>query len=366
MSSGYLILFLFFSILEDSGYMARVAFILDKLFRKFGLSGRAFMPMIMGFGCSVPAVINTRTLSSERERLATIRVIPFFSCGAKLPILTAIAGGIATNFGFEYPDVITYSMYVIGVVVAIVTVILMHNTTLREKVPPFIMELPSYRMPQFKSLMLHLWDKAKHFITKAFTVILASTLIIWFVSHFAWNFEYLPDERMNESMLAGVGMFISPIFTPLGFGVQLGSFGWIFAVCAITGLIAKENVVATFGTLAACLLGTATPEILTETHAIEFVISTTGISWQALLAFITFNMLTIPCFATCATVKGELRTSKFITTLLFWIFTSFVVSSSIYLILTWYWTLFIILAVLALVVIGVILFNKFKPLERED
>ena len=200
----------------------------------------------------------------------------------------------------------------------------------------------------------------------SFTVILASTLIIWFVSHFAWNFEYLPDERMNESMLAGIGMFISPIFTPLGFGVQLGSFGWIFAVCAITGLIAKENVVATFGTLAACLLGTATPEILTETYAIEFVISTTGISWQALLAFITFNMLTIPCFATCATVKGELRTSKFITTLLFWIFTSFVVSSSIYLILTWYWTLFIILGVLALVVIGVILFNKFKPLEREN
>ena len=154
-----LVLFLLFSILEDSGYMARVVFILDRIFRKFGLSGRAFIPMIMGFGCSVPAIINTRTLADDNERTATVRVIPFFSCGAKLPILTAIAGAIVGMMGVNNPDIITYSMYVLGMVTAIVTVLLMRKTTMRGEVPPFIMELPHYHMPQFKSLMLHLWDK---------------------------------------------------------------------------------------------------------------------------------------------------------------------------------------------------------------
>src|SRR5699024_2546446 len=154
-----LLLFMFFSILEDSGYMARVAFILDRIFRKFGLSGRAFMPMIMGFGCSIPAMINTRTLADEKERIATIRVIPFFSCGAKLPILTAVAGAIVSSFGVSNADVITYLMYVAGIVTAIVTVLLMRNTSMRGHTPPFIMELPQYPLPQFKSLVIHLWDK---------------------------------------------------------------------------------------------------------------------------------------------------------------------------------------------------------------
>lgn len=250
-----LLLFLFFSILEDSGYMARVAFILDRIFRRFGLSGRAFMPMIMGFGCSVPAFINTRTLADENERIATIRVIPFFSCGAKLPILTAIAGGIATQFGFSHPDVITYMMYVLGVVVAICAVILMRATTMKGEVPPFIMELPAYHMPQPKNLTLHLWDKTKHFVKKAFTIILASTILIWFISHFSWTWQFLADEQMDQSILAGIGGLIQPLFTPLGFGSQLKAFGWVFAVAAITGLIAKENVIATFGTLAACIVG---------------------------------------------------------------------------------------------------------------
>ena len=178
-----LLLFLFFSILEDSGYMARVAFILDRIFRRFGLSGRSFMPMIMGFGCSVPAMVNTRTLSDDNEKLATIRVIPFVSCGAKLPILTGIAGGLGLAFDLPHVDIITYSMYVLGMVVAVVTVILMRKTTMWGKVPPFIMELPQYRMPQFKSTLLHLWDKLKHFIHKAFTIILASTIVIWFLRH---------------------------------------------------------------------------------------------------------------------------------------------------------------------------------------
>lgn len=357
-----LLLFLFFSILEDSGYMARVAFILDRIFRKFGLSGRAFMPMIMGFGCAVPAFINTRTLADENERIATIRVIPFFSCGAKLPILTAIAGGIATRFGFSHPDVITYLMYVLGVVVAIAAVILMRATTMRGEVPPFIMELPAYHVPQPKNLAAHLWDKTKHFVKKAFTIILASTILIWFVSHFSWTWQFLSDERMNESILAGIGGLIQPLFTPLGFGSQLKAFGWVFAVAAITGLVAKENVIATFGTLAACIVGGMIDvEADGGVGAAATMIAATGINVAGLIAFIAFNMLTIPCFAAVATAKAELPTKKsFNMTLLFWIGTSYIVSTMIYLIGTWWWTVFIFAAIWAAVITLIVLDNKGK------
>ncbi len=360
-----LLLFLFFSLLEDSGYMARVAFILDRIFRKFGLSGRAFMPMIMGFGCSVPAMINTRTLADDKERVATIRVIPFFSCGAKLPILTAIAGGIVQQFGFSNADIITYSMYLLGMIVAIVAVILMRNTTMRGKVPPFIMELPAYHLPQFKSLMIHLWDKLKHFVKKAFTIILASTILIWFISHFAWNWTYLEDARMNESILAGIGQLIQPLFTPLGFGSQLSAFGWVFAVAAITGLIAKENVIATFGTLAACIVAGFEPdEALAGVDSVIQMINNTGINVPGLIAFIAFNMLTIPCFAACATAKAELPKGKFWSTILFWVVTSYIVSMMVYLIGTWWWTCFIFIGCIGLAVAGIILYNK-RVKEKE-
>ena len=320
-----LVLFLLFAILEDSGYMARVAFILDKLFRKFGLSGRAFIPMIMGFGCSVPAMVNTRTLADDKEKTATIRVIPFFSCGAKLPILTAIAGGIALSFGFQYVDLITYSMYLIGIVTAIISVLLMRNTTLRGAQAPFIMELPEYHLPQFKALMIHLWDKAKHFVKKAFTIILASTIIVWFLSNFGWNWMYLGT--MEGSILASLGQLIQPIFTPLGFGAQLTTFGWVFAVAAITGLIAKENVIATFSVLAAVVVSTVPGS---DDLALKAIIDATGVSWQGCISFIAFNMLTIPCFAACATAKAELPKGQFKWTLLFWIVASFIGSSIIY------------------------------------
>ena len=363
-----LVLFLFFSILEDSGYMARVAFMLDKIFRKFGLSGRAFMPMIMGFGCSVPAMINTRTLASENERTATIRVIPFFSCGAKLPILTAVSGGIIQVFGVGNADLITYGMYVVGIVVAIVSVILMRSTTMKGEVPPFIMELPDYHAPQFRNLMLHLWDKAKHFIEKAFTIILLSTVIVWFVSHFSWTWAFLPDDRIDESILAGIGGLIQPLFTPLGFGSQLGSLGWVFAVGAITGLIAKENVVATFGTLAACLIAgfEGTEEGVME---VAVMIQATGATIPALISFIVFNMTTIPCIASVAAAKGELNSKKkFIATIAFWAGTSYVVSTMIYLVGSWWWTIFIFIAVWALVIALIILYNKgkisFEPIKK--
>ena len=357
------VMFMFLSLLEDSGYMARVAFILDRIFRRFGLSGRAFMPMIMGFGCSVPAFINTRTLADEKERVATIRVIPFFSCGAKLPILTAIAGGIATMTGLKNPDVITYCMYILGVVVAIACVLLMRATTMKGDVPPFIMELPAYHAPQPKNLMLHLWDKTKHFVKKAFTIILASTIVIWFMSHFSWNWNYLEDTQMNQSILAGIGGIIRPLFTPLGFGSQLAnSFGWVFAVAAITGLIAKENVIATFGTLAACIVGGMIDvEADGGLMAVAEMIRATGIGVPGLIAFIAFNMLTIPCFAAVATAKAELPSKKsFRNTLLFWIGTSYIVAMMIYLIGSWWWTVFIFAAIWAAIITLIVLDNKGK------
>ena len=369
-----LLLFLFFSILEDSGYMARIAFVLDRIFRRFGLSGRAFMPMIMGFGCSVPAMVNTRTLADEKERTATVRVIPFFSCGAKLPILVAIAGGIVTQFGVGNADLITYGMYLLGICSAIVCVLLMRNTSLKGETPPFIMELAAYHMPAFKNLMLHLWDKAKHFIKKAFTIIFASTVIIWLLSHLSWNWHYLPDEEMGDSMLASVGMLVQPIFTPLGFGSQLGKFGWVFAVAALTGLVAKENVIATFGTLGACLItmgaaitGSA-DEILADGEGISAavaMIEATGITIPALISFIAFNMLTIPCFAACATAKAELPEGKFKWTLLFWIAASYIISAAVYTIGSRWWTLFIWLAVVGAVTSLIVLRNigKFDILK---
>ena len=329
-----LFLFLFFSIMEDTGYMARVAFILDRIFRKFGLSGRAFIPMIMGFGCSVPAMINTRTLADEKEKTATIRVIPFFSCGAKLPILVAIAGGIVEHFGFGNADVITYSMYVVGIIAAITCLIIMRKTTMRGDAAPFIMELPSYHWPQFKSLMIHLWDKAKHFVKKAFTIILASTIVIWFLSNFGWNWAYLGT--FDGSILQGIGSLIQPLFTPLGFGSQLSAFGFVFAVAAITGLIAKENVIATFIALGAIIMASS-PELVEAIEADEegieasvAMISATGITWQGCISFIAFNMLTIPCFAACATAKAELPKGQFKWTLLFWIVVSYIGSAFVY------------------------------------
>ena len=357
-----LVLFLFFSIMEDTGYMARVAFILDRIFRKFGLSGRAFIPMIMGFGCSVPAMVNTRTLADEHEKVATIRVIPFFSCGAKLPILVAIAGGVCEVFGFRSVDLITYSMYVVGVLAAIITVLIMRHTTQKGDAAPFIMELPAYHWPQFRSLMIHLWDKAKHFVKKAFTIILASQIIIWFLSNFGWNWKLV---GMENSILASLGQFIQPLFTPLGFGSQLSAFGWVFAVAAITGLIAKENVIATFSVLAAVILSTfeGTEDGVQEAMV---MITNTNISWAGAISFIAFNMLTIPCFAACATAKAELRKGTFKWTLLFWIVTSYIGSAVIYSVLSCFdkdslaWAIPVTAAIICLAVFGIIFIRKYE------
>ena len=368
-----LVLFLFFSILEDSGYMARVAFMLDRIFRRFGVSGRAFMPMIMGFGCSVPAMINTRTMADEREREATVRVIPFFSCGAKMPILLAIAGAIATMNGNLNADIITYSMYLLGIAVALVSLLVMRKTTMRGEASPFIMELPLYHMPGFRSLMLHLWDKAKHFIQKAFTIILISCIVIWFLSNFGWDWRYLGEEHMDKSILASLGKLIQPIFTPLGFGAQLNTNGWVFAVAAITGLIAKEDVIATFGTLAACIGGVIAEMEIEGAGEVSAIVSATGISVPALIAFIAFNMLTIPCFAAVAAAKGEIGKGKFKWTLFFWLFTSFTVSSIVYCFGSMFagWSTWSVIASIAwlaagvLAIVGIAWYNRYMDKKEQ-
>ncbi len=354
-----LVLFLFFSILEDSGYMARVAFMLDRIFRRFGVSGRAFMPMIMGFGCSVPAMINTRTMADEKEREATVRVIPFFSCGAKMPILLAVSGAIVQSFGKGNADVITYSMYLLGMTTALISLLVMRTTTQRGEATPFIMELPNYHIPGFRNLMLHLWDKAKHFIHKAFTVILLSCVVVWFLSNFGWDWKFVGESHMDNSILASLGKLLQPLFTPLGFGSQLGENGWVFAVAAIMGLIAKEDVIAAFGSLAAIFSVGALSGTGDGVSEVMVMIEVTNITIPALISFIAFNMLTIPCFAAVAAAHGEIRKGKFKWTILFWIVVSYLVSTIVYTVGEWTWTLAIWAAVALLIGIGIYFYNRY-------
>jgi ferrous iron transport protein B len=352
-----IMLLLLLSILEDTGYMARVAFILDRIFRRFGISGRAFIPMIMGFGCSIPAMVNTRTLTDERERTLTLRTIPFFSCGAKLPILVAVAGAVGNMTGLGDGSWISFLMYIVGMAVAVVSILIMRSTTQRGEVAPFIMELPAYHLPSGKALMIHLWDKTKHYIEKVFTVILASTILVWFLSNFGWDWKMCD---INDSILASLGQFVQPLFTPLGFGSQLNEFGWVFIVAACTGLIAKEEVIATFGTLAAVFTGVVAPELLVE-GATDVMIMTigTGITWQALVAFIIFNMTTIPCFAAVAAAKGETIKGKFKWTIAFWVVASYLVTALTYTVLSWWWTALIWAVVAVVVAFGIVGYNKY-------
>ena len=349
-----LTLFLFLSVLEDSGYMARVAFILDRAFRKFGLTGRAFIPMIMGFGCSVPAAVNTRTLADEKERTMTNRVIPFFTCGAKAPILAAVCGAIAAEYTGVSADLLVFALYVFGMAMAVVMVAFMRQTTMRGETAPFIMELPAYRMPQLHNLLVHLWDKLKHYIKKAFTIILASCIVLWFLQNFSWQWEMVGIE---DSILHDVGSFVTWLFTPLGFGLQLEN-GWVFAVAAVIGLIAKENVLAAFY-LAAVGFGFAAAGQTEDGIAeVVYLIGATGITWQGLIAYTVFNMLTVPCFAAAATVRAETPKGKFRYTVAFWLLTSYVTSCVVYVVLTWWWTAFIAAALLAVVVALIALRNR--------
>ena len=342
-----MILFAFFALMEDSGYMARVAFMLDRIFRRFGVSGRAFIPMIMGFGCGVPAMINTRTLTSDKERTKTIRVVPFFTCGAKAEFLAVIAGTVAAAVNID-AGLFTFLMYVMGVVVAILSVIVMNKTTQREKVPPFIMELPPYHRPQLKALSLHVWDKGKHFIKKAFTIILVSTIVIWFFANFGWNWQMV-EENGSGSILMSIGSLIQPIFTPMGFGVQAGENGWALTVASLQGIVAKENVTSVAATLA---------EVL-GVDGFDGIVSATGISTAAVVAFAVFNLLTIPCFASVATAKSELANKKtYWFTILFWLGLSYVMGCFTYISIQYVWTLAITIPLIVLAFIGLYFYDR--------
>lgn len=277
-------LFFFLSILEDSGYMARVAFVMDKPLRKLGLSGRSIVPMLLGFGCTVPATMATRTLSSERDRRMTILLTPFMSCSAKLPIYSAFTAIFFPRHG----TLVMMGLYLLGIAVAIIIALVLKNLPyFRGKPVPFVMELPNYRLPSLKSVFMLLWDKAKDFLTRAFTVIFVATIVVWFFSNFDIRFN--PVQMQEESMLASVAQFMAPVFTPAGFGF------WQATVALITGFMAKEAVVSTLAVLA----GTT----------IEGLPAVLGLLFSPLsaLSFLVFVLLYTPCVAAVASVKRELN-----------------------------------------------------------
>lgn len=276
------VLFFFLSILEDSGYMARIAFLMDKLLRKIGLSGRSFVPMLLGFGCSVPAIMATRTLSSQRDRKMTILLTPYMSCSAKIPVYTVFAAAFFP--GYELPVMLI--LYFGGMLIGVLVALMMKHTMFRGNPVPFVMELPNYRLPSLRSVVLLMWEKAKDFLERAFTVIFLVTVIIWFLQNFDMRFNVVSDGA--DSILAGIGRVIAPIFAPLGFG------DWRMVTALVSGFSAKEAVVGTFGVV----LGVGTNELPVALHQLFTTLSAAS--------FLAFTLLYTPCVAAVATIRREL------------------------------------------------------------
>ena len=284
-------LFFFLSILEDTGYMARVAFVMDRPLRKIGLSGRSFVPMLIGFGCSVPAIMATRTVSSDRDRKMTILLTPYMSCSAKIPIYSVFAAAFFPGHG----ALVMICLYAAGIILGILIALLLKNTAFKGNPVPFVMELPNYRMPSAKSVALLLWEKAKDFIQRAFTIIFIATIIIWFLQTFDTRINVVEDSA--DSMLAMVGRFIAPIFEPLGFG------DWRVATALISGFSAKEAVVSTMSVL----LNTGMSNLSQALGSIFTPLTAAS--------FLTFTLLYTPCVAAVATIKREMH-SSFLTVLI--------------------------------------------------
>jgi ferrous iron transport protein B len=269
-------LFFFLSLLEDSGYMARVAFVMDKLLRKLGLSGRSIVPMLIGFGCTVPGVMASRTLPSERDRKLTIMLTPFMSCTAKLPIY----GFFTSVFFPEYSGLVMVGLYFLGIFMAVLTALVSKNTAFRGEAVPFVMELPNYRMPGAKNVAQLLWEKSKDFLQRAFTVIFIASIIIWFLQTFDLHFNVVKDSQ--ESLLASAAGCLVPLFKPLGFG------DWRICTALIGGFMAKESVVSTLSVL---LSGVSPDSILTPLSAASLLV---------------FCLLYTPCIAAIASIRREL------------------------------------------------------------
>lgn len=275
-------LFLFLSILEDSGYMARVAFVMDKPLRKLGLSGRSIVPMLIGFGCTVPATMSTRTLASERDRKMTIMLTPYMSCSAKLPIYAAFTAA----FFPRHAPLVMITLYIIGILIGLLMVIIVKQIPyFKGKPVPFVMELPNYRMPSFKSVILLMWEKAKDFLTRAFTIIFIATIVVWFLQTFDMRFNMVDNQQ--TSLLATAGKFIAPIFKFTGFGF------WQAAVALITGFMAKESVISTLAVLSGTSVD-ALPTVLTGMF-----------NPVSAFSFLVFTLLYTPCVAAIATIKRE-------------------------------------------------------------
>lgn len=281
-----LLLFFFLSILEDSGYMARAAFIMDRALHVIGLSGKSFVPMLMGFGCSVPAVMSSRTLENEKDRRLTIMLIPFMSCSAKMPIYSLF---IAAFFGASR-GLAVCSIYLLGVVVAILCAFLLQKTVLKGGHAPFVMELPPYRLPTAKTLSLHVWEKLKDFLTKAGTVLLGASVVVWALQYFNFSFQHVQDS--SQSILGLIGAAIAPLFRPLGFG------DWQSSVSLLSGLIAREQVVSSLG----ILYGTSGAGLAAALQAVYTPASA--------YAFMTFALLFIPCIAAVTTIRREMNSRK--------------------------------------------------------
>ena len=276
-------LFFFLSILEDTGYMARIAFVMDKLLRHIGLSGRSFVPMLIGFGCTVPAIMATRTVSSDRDRKMTILLTPYMSCSAKIPIYAVFSAA----FFPKHAALVMIGLYVTGIILGIIVALILKNTAFRGNPVPFVMELPNYRLPSFKSVMLLLWEKARDFLERAFTVIFVASIVIWFLRTFDTKLNVVEDS--SQSLLALVGRFIAPAFAPLGFG------DWRAVTSLISGFTAKEAVVSTM----AVLMGTSVNELGGALSSLFTPLSA--------LSFLVFTLLYTPCVAAIAIVRRELH-----------------------------------------------------------
>ena len=351
-----LVLFLFLAFLESCGYMARVAFIMDRIFRKFGLSGKSFIPMLIGSGCGVPGIMASRTIENDRDRKMTIMTTTFVPCGAKLPIIALIAGAFFDNAGW-----VSWSAYFVGVAAIVCSGIILKKTKMFAGDPaPFVMELPAYHWPTVSNVLRSMWERGWSFIKKAGTIILLSTIVLWFLMSFGWTeggFGMLEAEQLNESILARIGSAIAWIFAPLGW-TQAGE-GWKMAVAAVTGLIAKENVVATFG----LLFGFAeVAEDGTEIWGNLASVMTPVASY----GFLVFNLLCAPCFAAMGAIKQEMNNAKW-----FWFAIgyqcglAYVVSLCIYQIGTLITTgIFGIGTAVAILLIIAILYLLFRPYKE--
>ncbi|MCR4910937.1 MAG: ferrous iron transporter B [Bacilli bacterium] len=353
-----MILFLFIAILEDSGYMARIAFILDRAFRKFGLSGKAFIPMLTGFGCSVPGIMATRTLEDEKEKNRTIRLMTCFSCGAKAPIWALLAA-VGVYAGFD-GGIFVFSIYLLGIAAAVIFALFMKLFSKDQYVSPFIMELPAYHLPQFRNVMAHLWEKLKHYVIKAGTIIAASTIVIWFLSNFNWNLS-LGMVAIEESMLADLGRTFNYLFFPIApleggwtniSGWNVGD-GWKYSVSTITGLIAKEDVVATMAELG-----------LEE--------GTIFLQVEGVYSFALFNLFTLPCFAAMGAAYGEQNKKEFGITILWWLGISYGASLICYWVMHFCRTLpglgypLLVVLIGAVIAAGIIVSNRHKNAQRAN